>query len=189
MKKIRGCFLVFLFLVVFYNERLYSQDTIYWKNNRKLTFYDFQASPPENSKFEAISFLKIFNKTLSDQSDYILTLNAIFICHNSWFKEKTSTFLLMHEQGHFDIAEIFARKARKLLGTKSYTLSNILTEYNRITKNVYRDYDIMQAQYDEETAYSKNKYCQEWWNKYIEEQLKELQQYSNPIVILHINEK
>ena len=49
---------IFAFLAtILFIQNGYSQDTIKWKSNIKLSFIDFKAQPPKQSNFDAISNL------------------------------------------------------------------------------------------------------------------------------------
>lgn len=167
----------------------FAQDTIYWSKNKKLSIEDFKENSPKQSEFKAVSNVGIDYKVLSNDLDYILSVNAVFFCKDSWFEDKTSTHLLNHEQRHFDIMEIYARLSRKSLSNRTYTIDSIIQEYNRITDMIDIQCNLVQEIYDEETNLSRNIECQAEWDKYIDQMLKELEAYSNPIVKLKIKEE
>ena len=83
-----------------------------------------------------------------------------------------------HEQGHFDIAEIFARKLNKEI-TMFLTKSKRHEELNNIYTKVMNEKRDTQQLYDEETNHSINKSQQAAWNKKIEEMLEELKDYDD----------
>lgn len=175
--------------LVIISINVFSQDTIYWNKNKNLIFSDFKGIPPVTSEFKAISSLSINYETLSNYPNYTVSIKAIFLCENAWFKDKSSIYLLNHEQRHFDIMEIYARMTRKAISNKIFELDNMQKEYDEAISSVYKQYKIIDNQYDKETNLSQDEYCQDWWNKYIDEQLEELKEYSDPIVKLRIKEE
>ena len=96
----------------------------------------------------------------------------------SWVlpKDTNDLELLKHERLHFDIAELFARYARKQFRTLKPFCSNI-----RSFKGLLRDYQIEadkeNLKYDAESNHYKNKEMQEKWSKDVARRLKELAEY------------
>ncbi len=87
--------------------------------------------------------------------------------------------LLIHEEGHFDITEVIARKFRKTLNTKIRYFSDIDTLGTMV--NILFDYkEELDSQYDEETTHGINKEKQLEWNKTIQKMLDSLKEYENP---------
>jgi predicted secreted Zn-dependent protease len=82
-------------------------------------------------------------------------------------------WILKHEQGHFDIAEIFARKLNKGVGEYQFNKASFQIDLNAIYKSVVDAKEKFQQQYDDETDYSRNKPKQEEWFKKIESELQQ----------------
>ena len=97
----------------------------------------------------------------------------------SWVKEDDKNdFLLHHEQVHFDIYEVNARKLRRELQTKKLTTVNAESVVNRLIEK-YSELNIkVQERYDSETEHSIKTEKQEKWNAAIAEELEELSDYS-----------
>ena len=73
----------------------------------------------------------------------------------------------MHEQLHFDIAELTARNLRVALEKKVYT-RNFRKEINEIYKREIRKGEEMQETYDEESNHGLHaKKQQDWANKVV----------------------
>jgi uncharacterized protein DUF922 len=154
------------------------KEFIDWNTDRKLTWDDFKAAPDMNSRNAALTASAIqFNFTYDGQLKYSITCQ--FNKNKSWGKVKTD-YILSHEQGHFDITEIFARTLNKSL--KEYTIDNIKTlsrDLNKIYENTMHQLNKMQNTYDNETNFSINKEKQEEWLVKISKELKELNAYAN----------
>ena len=75
---------------------------------------------------------------------------------------------LRHEQLHFDITELFARKLRKFLSQREYKCDEVeeLEEIITVFLDEWRD---LQKKYDLETHYSLSEGMQENWMKYVDE--------------------
>lgn len=93
------------------------QDTIiYWNENRKLTWDDFKGAPPSDtmSIYGAATTSTITIDYVCNDTILVYLIRAWFSKNKSWVREKGKTpEILRHEQLHFDITELYARKIRK----------------------------------------------------------------------------
>ena len=88
-------------------------------------------------------------------------------------------YILSHEQGHFDIAEIHARLLNKQLKVYSVNdISKVSKEVNKIYEKTMDQLREMQNVYDSETNFSIKTAKQQEWLKKISEELKELEPYA-----------
>jgi len=86
----------------------------------------------------------------------------------SWMKVKTPE-VLKHEQGHFDLAEIYARKLEK---TVNDTTIADLHDYVIFLTNYYKDImDELKAENDKYDAWTRNTPGRNFYYKWISEQL------------------
>jgi len=103
---------------------------------------------------------------------------SIFYKSTSWVKPKEKTDeVLSHEQGHFDIAEIAARKIRKQLVNQKFKKRTAMKKFKRIIYSVSNEMTKMQELYDRETDFHRNKEQQKNWDEKIKNELKELDDY------------
>lgn len=161
-------------------------DTIGYKNYKnypKLTWNDFLIRPASDytSKFAAsVSTgldLKWDYNIENAQQNFTYKVKACLYPSSSWvFEHKKDSALLAHEQLHYDITELHARKLRMLIS--GYELGrNIRKDLKVIYKNVESSRHKMQSAYDAETIHSKNKEQQLLWNSKIDSLLKVYQIY------------
>lgn len=89
-----------------------------------------------------------------------------FIKSESFVKQSEMTsYILRHEQKHFDITYLFAAKfANELKNQKDLTDALVESIYDKIIA----EKDIFQEKYDNETDHSKNRVMQAIWNKKID---------------------
>lgn len=155
---------------------------IVWSKDRLLTWEDFQKRPPRKTIHGGICVSKISFDFLKTQGE--LEVKAVFIVRESWVIERhKSVRALKHEQGHFDITEIYARMLRKeLLEYKRFTLKNYRKKCIRINNKIYKKCNYEQKLYDKETNHHLNKEKQEEWNRKTAERLNELEEYSEPVI-------
>ena len=93
--------------------------------------------------------------------------------------------MLNHEQFHFLIGELFARKLKKkILSVPKNIFFNDRTQFEVVYKENYEANLLYQKKYDEETFYSVDKKAQINWEIKIIKELKEYHKYSNLIIDL-----
>ena len=157
---------------------------IEWTANRKLIWEDFKGSPKtiSNSNSAAQTYCGF-----GFQTNYvtILTKTKIFVtttftCNLSWVRpdQKDRLDLLEHEQGHFNLCEIYARQLRRKLQEKKLTVFNLNTDANIIFKDVYALYLDRQELYEKETNYGLYRPKQIEWTNTISSELDELSSFT-----------
>ncbi|MCX6319303.1 MAG: hypothetical protein NTW29_18650 [Bacteroidetes bacterium] len=165
-------------------------NNIEWSENRKLNWDDFKGdySISESSAAEVAINLKLF---------YVFdgSLKYDVVCYmiknQSWTEER-SDYALNHEQGHFDIGEIFARRLRKAIHEKSrftsYSnvrkLDSLELMYHKLLQKEEETYDL------ETTKPFRNQASQKMWDQKIKKSLDSLKAFTrNPDVKLHWKRK
>ena len=159
----------FIFPLLFLLQR--DDDYLKWQEDRKLTWDDFKAEPVKMGSTAAMTTTHLsFGYNVSNG---IITykIDCRFEKKKSWGLVKNS-WILKHEQGHFDIAEIFARRLNQATSEYEFNQSTFQKDLDAIYKTVVADKEAFQQLYDDETDYSRNKNKQEDWLKKIEKELK-----------------
>ncbi len=150
------------------------QDTINWRSSYKLKWEDFKGKPDTTSDLAAITASTITWKIFPKGSTFIIKVYCYFTRSWSWMLFKNAQILLKHEQGHFDIAELCARKFRLALKTARLQNSNeIYTIYAKIQAEKKK----LNSLYDEETDFSNNVEKQLYWSKKILSEINKLNTY------------
>jgi hypothetical protein len=106
--------IVLFLLALSVSGRSFSQDVIAWDSATKLTWADFAGTADRSSPYNAVTISGILFKINPNSDGYSDSIIAVFYRAESWVKGRSESALI-HEQGHFDISEIFARKLRKRL--------------------------------------------------------------------------
>ncbi len=166
-----------LFFSVFFG--LASSQRFEWSSERKLTWNDFKAPENiDNDESVAYSYTGIsYNVTRSSQK-ISFKIQALFDSQKSWKKNKSpNAYILQHEQLHFDITELFARKIRKMIAEKIKKPSDFETIFKPEYQKIYAQYQDFQKKYDQETHHSMNSPAQEEYNNLVEKMLGELEAY------------
>ena len=86
-------------------------------------------------------------------------------------------YILSHEQGHFDIAEVHARLLNKKMAAYKFNQSTYKTDLRKIYEEVISEKELMQNKYDEETNHSIEKDKQAEWLQKIRALLKDTEPY------------
>lgn len=147
-------------------------DHIKWEENRKLTWEDFKAAPLKIGNTAAMTTTHLGFSYSIKNGIITYKVECRFEKNKSWGLIKND-WVLKHEQGHFDIAEIFARNLNKSINEYQLNKSSFQKDLDAIYKSVVAEKEKFQQQYDDETDYSRNKTKQEEWFKKIESELKQ----------------
>lgn len=106
----------------------------------------------------------------------------ISVSESSWMKLsliKSPEFLndlLSHEQGHYDMEEIFSIDLKHTLLAICFDKYNIKKQVDSIYKSMHTRYDSLQHRYDAETEYMMDKEMQHKWKQRIANMWKNIQQ-------------
>lgn len=141
-----------------------------------ITFGDFESKPVEADTAAAnISVTIVLGYSSGRDGDLTFRVFAAMDKDQSWIKEEyRNDEILKHEQGHFDIAHIFARKLGASLMGKRYTRNDVAK-----LSDVYDRYLVMmndlQTKYDRETRGGLNPVAQSKWRMFIRRELAALE--------------
>jgi hypothetical protein len=155
-----------------------NEEFLPWTYTRPLTWDDFLCEPKRNSDAVALTStaLGISYNVSNNQLHYEITCS--FSKVKSWGLLKTD-YILAHEQGHFDITEIYARKLHKELLDYKFNRRTFRQDVNVIYDRVIKEKENLQFAYDGLTDHSRNKTVQKEWLEKIEELLKETEPYAD----------
>jgi hypothetical protein len=162
-------------LLLFLNPFVIEEEKIEWTEDRKLSWADFKGvpnGPPDYvaSTNSGVSFSFSY-KEINGISEIDYTIRSNFYPNLSWYRPtKVSNYILEHEQMHFDISELCARKLRKALKTiprdrDFKSKAEVLYEQNEKERRE------LQAQYDTDSDHSNNQEEEYRWRTYVAEQL------------------
>lgn len=152
------------------NKISIDDNIISWSNTNKLQWHDYKGTMNPDIFAYAVTSYKIDiipENVKVDAQDHILnyqdlTVQANFYKNHSW-TISADVNLLNHEQLHFDIAELYARKIRQrfaeLKTAKEQRFSRYWDEYNAL----YKACRLLQKQYDVETNHGAKKLENDAW--------------------------
>ncbi len=149
---------------------------ILWDPGYRLSWSDFKAPPPADSQVAATTASGIsYSFSAMDEGGRInvdWTVECYFYPESSWYRpELANANILSHEQLHFDISELFARRMRDRFRRFRFT-SEVKSEMRAIYNEIIDEMRDFQKRYDSETNYSRAEEKQREWNKMIAEALR-----------------
>ncbi|BAO76772.1 DUF922 domain-containing protein [Winogradskyella sp. PG-2] len=179
--QIKHIIFCFLFFVIGINTH---EETLTWNESRRLTWDDFRADADSNSDAVALTASGItFGYSVKTSGDRIIgfsaSVEAHFYPNKSWYiVDKENTYILGHEQLHFDITELYARKFRKQL-ERLVVNQNVKEQMNRLHVAINEALGETQIRYDTQSNHSINVEMQKQWEAFIKEELKKLDEYKS----------
>jgi hypothetical protein len=169
--------LLFLSITFFsFTNNPESRDVIVWNEYRPLTWDDFQGKRTEDAAGDAGTVVQIKAKPYMVKDQVKYDVFAVFVKNKSW-ADAQSQELLAHEQLHFDIAELYARKIRKEIAALADASENEVKVYNRAIQHLLNESNEMDIQYDLETLHGAMQKKQAEWVKNVKAELTELARY------------
>ncbi len=154
------------------------EELIHWSETRKLTWADYKGAVRTDTDAVASTATYLGIEYNFNNKGFGYKITCSFSKTRSWGSHKTE-YVLAHEQGHFDIAEIFARKLNKQLSDYKFDKNNFKTDLKKIYDTITAEKEKMQNDYDRETNHSINKEKQAEWLKKIDYLLKEYESFAN----------
>lgn len=167
------------FLIPLFAMFLLSFSEMEWASARRLSWGDYTGPANGKSKFSAMSTCAIAFQ-LNGKGDTVhVTVKSLFYPGKSWVKQKDkSDALLAHEQLHFDITELYARKLRKeVLGMK-LSARTAQKQLMSVYKKNFKALTKTQTRYDAQSKHSINKAKQQAWSIKVRKELEQLSGYT-----------
>jgi hypothetical protein len=165
--------LITLLITFFTGTIAHAQDSlIVWSENRQLKWDDFTGAVKQGTHYDAEVYAEVqYRYMFKDRKHFKFYVFATFNKNTSWSrKERQSEPLLKHEQMHFDLAELYARKLQEEFEKHNYT-ENFAQEITAIFEPIKKEYLAMQVKCDEETNHSLNKEKQVEWEAFLQNEL------------------
>lgn len=153
------------------------EEGVSWNENFRLTWADFKGKVPPGEPTAATTASGIsysYSANLLHHEVHLdFEVNAYFYPNESWYKPQVcNENTLAHEQLHFDITELYARRMREKLRRTSFS-DDVKEEVRKIYRDILHELQEYQEKYDWQTNFSRNWEKQLEWNKKIANALKE----------------
>jgi len=152
---------------------------IIWHKERPLQTVDFKGAIDKRPFLAVTSSGIVYEYAGRPIDGYVkVTTYARFNCLDSYFKDSINTAeTLEHEQGHFDITEIFARKLIKTFKEEIRNTKELQAREQSIYAQIALEWQLMQDEYDSD-VYA-NELEQPFWLHRIKVNLEALSEYES----------
>lgn len=156
-------------------------DIIVYASGRPLQITDFEAKPDELSMATAITnsgmLISYDAKTMNGEVNVLVHITPYFDKARSWFRNRNNNSkTLLHEQKHFEITFIKACELMQAIHNTKFT-ANYARELDQLNRQMQKECDQMQADYDAQTKHGQIMAAQNKWNILIEEALAKSQNH------------
>lgn len=143
-----------------------------WTEQR-LTWDDFLARPDAASKGAALTAYEIQARTMCETDGPAFHVTVRFLPGQSWVKPRQrNAQILAHEQGHFDLAEVTARRLRGELALLDLGCAEGNAAFTNLVANFQsRDLEL-QRSYDRQTMFGTGSEAQKHWEARIKSWLR-----------------
>lgn len=159
------------------SESTSNSNTIYYKPGELLTWDDFKGKPVAGSDAVALTGagfgLKLAFHRVGNTSELVISVSCSFSKKDSWVLPGNKTsYILNHEQKHFDIAYINTFLFIQNLRNAHFTNANYASAIEKVYNETASAMSKIQDQYDMETSHSRIPEKQADWDQKISGQLK-----------------
>lgn len=178
MKKLTTLFAFFLALILL-PASTPSPFELDWCYHRTLSWDDFWGAPDPYSRYSAISSTYLQEKHKCEANNkFTYSVKSVFVKTASWSTDKKSASLLHHEQIHFDLTELHARKLRKLFADLPYPcyLPTKVVKYK--IDSLYDELEKAHRFYDRDTYHGLYSSKQEKWDNLVAMGLQSLDDFA-----------
>lgn len=172
----RNLFFVSLVLVLLcsaftYKPAGYVRDLKEWSDTLSLSWNDYKGGITDTTRFVSTNCgLSCIPQIVGDTAS--ITVIAYMDKNKSWYRKKyADDALLLHEKGHFDLTEIFARKMKKRVLAERMRKKEFIAEVKIIYEKTWNDLQQQHQAYDKATGEGTVEFAQRTWQNYIKENL------------------
>lgn len=145
-----------------------------WSEQRPLAWEDFLAPPDAASKGAALTAYEIQARTICEADGPAFRVTVRFLPDQSWIKPRQRTArILAHEQGHFDLAEVTARRLRAALGLLDLACADGNAAFTKLVADFQGRDRELQRSYDRQTVFGTGSGAQRHWEARIRSWLRE----------------
>jgi hypothetical protein len=155
-----------------------------WSATRRLAWSDFRARPPAGRPEAAVTATSLIWGFHCTGDEFTFQAVAVFLPDQSWVDATISIQLgsgletLRHEQTHFDLTEVFARRLRQFFRTLSRPCDGSAERISDSGDRFVHDESDAQRRYDEATANGRAAAAQSRWDRDVQQWLEALAPYA-----------
>lgn len=152
-------------------------DAMPWSRGRPLTWADFLGAPRTEGQEGARTAYGLFYAVRCVGKEFDYRVVAAFLPKQSWVKPGVvgdpaeSRRVLGHEQTHFDLTEVHARRMREAFALLPSACARTESELDLMAEQFVRDEDAAQRKYDAETDHGLTLTEQTRWDENVAQRL------------------
>jgi hypothetical protein len=153
-------------------------EAVPWSASRRLTWDDFRGVPPAGEKERAAeTAYSLFYAVSCKGRTFDFQVVAAVLPRQSWVRPSVLTDAvqnsrtLRHEQTHFDLSEVHARRMRRYFAELSQPCMKSSSELEALSDRLIRDETAAQRRYDEETSHGRLAQRQATWDADVARQI------------------
>lgn len=162
---------------------IWSNTKLSWLNFREKITYDKYPYQLAKTRWQ-LDVIIDDTSDLKSSNKINLKIVALFIPEHSWVRNLKPNVatpgILQHEQTHFDLVELYARKLREKLSTAKLTIKNYNKEVARMKNKVLRKLHAAQSSYDNEVKGMVDDIEQTKWTTKTNNEIVELANFNSP---------
>ena len=142
-------------------NQMAAHDALPWSATRRLAWADFQGIPPTRGDESALTSYSLFHGVTCTGRSFEFRVVAAFLPRQSWVKPAIvanpteSARTLRHEQTHFDLSEVHARRMRRYFSELFEPCMKTAEELGSLAERFVREESAAQRRYDEETSHGR----------------------------------
>jgi hypothetical protein len=164
-------------------SQMTARDAMNWSATRLLTWTDFRGTAPTGGMEGAQTAYGLFYGLRCTRDVFQFQVTTGFLPRDSWVKPSVlasadeSRRTLAHEQTHFDLSEVHARRMRRYFADLFRPCDQPLDRWRTVAEKFIRDESSAQDRYDDETRHGLIADRQRTWTADVAEQLKALEKF------------
>ena len=166
------------------DTQIAKQEAFPWSLKRPLVWGDFKGEPPRSGSAAAeTAYTLLYGARCTGQA-FEFRVIAAFRPKESWVRPAIlkrpadSARALKHEQTHFDLAEVHARRMRRHFAELIAPCRVSTDDLSQIAERMVREENAAQEKYDADTDHSRVPAEQARWDKEVATQLSALVKYA-----------
>lgn len=161
-------------------------EKITWTPDRRLRIQDFRSElRVQGLSAEASTGIGAKSSAEADQRHFRITIESFFEPCQSWMRdEERNVVTLAHEQVHFDITELHARRLAARYVAEVRDHETFMRVHTRFYDEVWAEVRAMQHAYDSEVYGDAE--AQARWIREVAQQLEDYEAYAEKVVVLPI---
>lgn len=165
-------------------EQIRQEDGIPWRADRPLAWGDFQAAAPGGGAEGALTGYSLLYAVECAGATFRYEAAAVFLPHKSWVRAVVladpgeSERTLDHEQTHFNLTEVYARRLRRFLQQAYDPCGHGADAVRQGSDRIVADEADAQRRYDDETRHGLNLARQHAWHADIKGWLADLDSFA-----------